>query len=95
MTCEENKRCGRNDCVYCEESVKAFLARMAEGSLTAKKFPVVETVVSPGKCIHLGISVPNTEGGCRAMYECERGHGKVRPCVECKKCEDFAPEGVV
>lgn len=46
------------------------------------------------KCVHLGITVANL-GGCRTTYECERGHGKVRPCVECRSCEDFSPDDVV
>lgn len=48
---------------------------------------------SRGKCVHLGVVIPNkVSGSCRTTHECELVHGAVRPCVECKTCEDFAPE---
>lgn len=90
MTCEQGKRCGRSDCDSCRESVLKLVARINQYG-PAKK--AAEMPVAP-KCVHLGITVANL-GGCRTTYECERGHGKVRPCVECRSCEDFSPDDVV
>lgn len=57
--------------------------------------PLSAPVVVPdrqGPCIHLGITVANG-GGCRTSYECERGHGVVRRCAECRTCEDYRADG--
>lgn len=46
-----------------------------------------------GRCVHLGVVIPNkVSGSCRTTHECERGHGNVRPCVECRTCEDFSAD---
>lgn len=50
------------------------------------------TAMVVAKCVHLGITVPNTSGGCRTTHVCDNGHGHVRPCVECRGCKDFQSE---
>ena len=92
MICgKDNYRCGFFSCELCKPDLVRLLGSGGEPMTFVPPHP--KKVAA--KCVHLGVSVPNTEGGCRATYECERGHGKVRPCVECRSCEDFSPDDVV
>jgi len=86
IDCKEGFRCGSMACEVCSKDFPGGeIDLKAHASLMA---------APAGKCIHLGITVANL-GGCRTTYECERGHGNVRPCVECRSCEDFSPDDVV
>lgn len=46
-------------------------------------------------CLHLGRSMtpPNGADPRANWRECERGHGVVCPCSQCKSCPGYEPDG--